>query len=202
LTIALQICFADRCRDFTALGFGGSRQASGGSHIDLMRPALILAALLLASFTAAAARAAPLRTAFLPFTLEDTSLPSPESRRDPADLARLKQVDQEVERLLVRSGDYTSVDTKSIASQIAENDLVGCADCAVSLARQIGAQAVLTGWVQKVSDLIIDMTIVIRSVGTGQMIAAGSASLRGDTDISWSRAASWLVTHRLLVPNR
>ncbi len=160
---------------------------------------LLFAAFLPAGLPAAAA-AAPLRTAFLPFTLQDTSLPAPGAAPEPADLARLGLVDKEVEKLLVRSGDYEAVDTAPIARAIAENDLVGCAGCAVSLARQLGAEAVLTGWVQKVSDLIINMTIVIRSVPGGQMIAAGNASLRGDTDIAWERAASWLVAHRLLPP--
>jgi len=158
-----------------------------------------LVLILLAALTTAAS-AAPLRTAFLPFILEDTSLPSPQSKPHPADLARLRLVDQVVEQSLVRSGEYIPVDLKPIAAQIAENDLVGCSDCAVSLGRQIGAQAVVTGWVQKVSDLIINMTIVIRSVGTGKIIAGGNASLRGDTDIAWTRAAAWLVAHRLLPP--
>ena len=161
------------------------------------RPAI---ALLLAALLPAGAAAAPLHTAFLPFTLEDTSLPAPNSPPEPADLARLRLVDHEVEKLLVRSGDYEAVDTAPIARALAENDLVGCGTCAVSLARQLGAQAVLSGWVQKVSDLIINMTIIIRSVGTGRIIAAGNASLRGDTDIAWERGASWLVMHRLLPP--
>jgi Protein of unknown function (DUF2380) len=169
------------------------------------RPAafLVLAALVFAALVAATtAAAAPLRTAFLPFTLEDTSLPAPDSPPEPADLARLHLVDHEVEKLLVRSGDYQAVATQPIARALAENDLVGCRTCAVSLARQIGAQAVLTGWVQKVSDLIINMTIVIRSVATGRIIAAGNASLRGDTDIAWQRGAAWLVAHRLVPPTR
>ena len=81
---------------------------------------------------------------------------------------------------------------------IGDNDLVGCDSCAVSLAREVGAEAVLYGWVQKVSDLIINMTILVRSVKTGQIIAAGNASLRGDTDIAWKRGAVWLIAHRLL----
>jgi hypothetical protein len=159
----------------------------------------LAAGLLLAClFLSAPAFAAPLSTAFLPFTLQDTSLPAPNSPPEPADLARLRLIDDEVQQLLVRSGDYAAVDTQPIARAIAENDLVGCTTCAVSLARQLGAQAVLTGWVQKVSALIISMTIIIRSVATGKIIAAGNASLRGDTDIAWERAASWLVAHRLL----
>lgn len=179
--------------DFSAL-----QRTSAALPSPRRRPRLAVWLLLACLFLPGPALAAPLRTAFLPLTLQDTSLPAPNAPPEPADLARLRLIDHEVQQLLVRSGDYASVDTQPIARAIAENDLMGCTTCAVSLARRLGAQAVLTGWVQKVSDLIINMTIIIRSVATGKMIAAGNASLRGDTDIAWERAASWLVTHRLL----
>lgn len=160
--------------------------------------ALVAAIMLAAGVTGGGARAAPLRTAFLPFTLEDTSRPDPGAQPDPADVARLREVQEMVQRLLVRSGDYVAVDTRPIAHAIADNDLVGCNGCAVSLGREVGAQVVVTGWVQKISTLIINMTVMVRSVRSGQMIVAGNASLRGDTDLSWTRATDWLVTHRLL----
>ena len=105
---------------------------------------------------------------------------------------------RKVQQRLVRSGEYVAVDTARIARAIHDNDLVGCDSCAVSLAREVGAEAVLYGWVQKVSDLIINMTILVRSVKTGQIIAAGNASICGDTDIAWKRGAAWLIAHRLL----
>jgi len=141
---------------------------------------------------------ARLRTAFMPFTLEDTSHPNPGARPDPADVARLRRVEEEVMRLLQQSGGYVAVSTKPLASAIAENDLAGCDGCAVVLAREVGAQAVVTGVVQKVSDLIISMNIAIQAVPSGRLIAAGSVDLRGDNDQSWRRGAAWLVSHRLL----
>ncbi|MGH7122674.1 MAG: DUF3280 domain-containing protein [Acetobacteraceae bacterium] len=148
--------------------------------------------------TAAGAEAAPLRAAFMPFGFEDTSQPNPGAVPEPADLARLRKAKAEVERLLLRSGAYVRVDTAPIAHAIAENDLDGCDGCAAALAREIAAQVVVTGSVQKISDLILDMNVVIRDVGTGRVIEAGTAGFRGDNDHAWMRAADWLVRYRLL----
>ncbi len=141
---------------------------------------------------------APLRTVFLPFTLEDTSRPNPGQKPEAADVARLGLVGKEVIRLLEKSGGYVPIDTRPIAREMAENDLYGCDGCAVALARQLDAEAVVTGLVQKVSLLIVDMNITIRAVPSGRVIAAGTAGLRGDNDLAWERAAAWLVAHRLL----
>ena len=169
------------------------------SHARIF-PIVCCLASCLAIFASKSAQAtrAPLRTAFLPFMFTDTSLPAPGAKPEAADVARLHTVDTEVQQRLVRSGEYVAVDTARIARAIHDNDLVGCDSCAVSLAREVGAEAVLYGWVQKVSDLIINMTILVRSVKTGQIIAAGNASIRGDTDIAWKRGAAWLIAHRLL----
>jgi hypothetical protein len=51
--------------------------------------------------------------------------------------------------------------------------------------------------VQKVSNLILNITLVVRDVGTGQVINAGSVDLRGNTDESWSRGLSYLLRNRL-----
>lgn len=151
------------------------------------------------AFAPAAAAGAPaLSTAFLPFTLLDTSRPNPGERPSPADVARLRMVRAEVIRLLEKSGRYAAVDLAPIARAISENDFYGCAGCAVQLAREVHARAVVTGLVQKVSLLIVDMSITIRAVPGGSVIAAGSAGLRGDNDLAWQREAQWLVAHRLL----
>jgi hypothetical protein len=42
------------------------------------------------------------------------------------------------------------------------------------------------------------MNIYVRNVATGELIAAMSADMRGNTDKSWSRALDFLVRNRLL----
>jgi hypothetical protein len=41
----------------------------------------------------------------------------------------------------------------------------------------------------------------VRDVHTGQLVAAASTDMRGNTDESCSRAMNYLVRNRLLAPN-
>jgi hypothetical protein len=55
--------------------------------------------------------------------------------------------------------------------------------------------------VQKVSNLILNISIYLRDVHSGQLITAMSADMRGNTDESWSRTLDWLIRNRLLAPD-
>ena len=55
--------------------------------------------------------------------------------------------------------------------------------------------------VQKVSNLILNMKVYIRDAHTGQLVTSMSVDLRGNTDETWFRAASYLLRNRLLAPN-
>jgi hypothetical protein len=68
------------------------------------------------------------------------------------------------------------------------------------LAKSLGAELAVTGTVQKVSNLILNMNIYVRDVSSGDTIAVMSADMRGNTDESWSRTLDWLVRNRLLAP--
>jgi len=68
------------------------------------------------------------------------------------------------------------------------------------LAQRIGAELAITGTVQKVSNLILNMNIYVRDVSSGATTAAMSADMRGTTDQTWSRTLDWLVRNRLLAP--
>ena len=55
--------------------------------------------------------------------------------------------------------------------------------------------------VQKVSELILIMSIYVRDALTGHLVSAMNADLRGNSDETWSRATTYLVRRRLLAPN-
>jgi len=79
--------------------------------------------------------------------------------------------------------------------------LQACGGCDVQYAQKLGADLAITGVVQKVSNLILNINIYLRDVHTGRLVTAVSADMRGNTDESWSRATNYLVRNRLLAPH-
>jgi hypothetical protein len=78
--------------------------------------------------------------------------------------------------------------------------LTRCNGCDLDLARQLGASLAVTGFVQKVSNLILNINVVVRDARDGQMLRGASVDIRGNTDESWSRGISYLVRNRLFDP--
>ena len=68
-------------------------------------------------------------------------------------------------------------------------------------AQKLGADLAITGLVQKVSALILNINVFVRDTHSGRLIASMSVDLRGNTDESWSRAMNYLLRNRLLAPN-
>ncbi len=114
-----------------------------------------------------------------PFELDDTSLQGETRGADSGDLARLARLDAKLREALARSGRYSPV---AVPTDPSVPSWWTCDGCEVDLARKAGAKFSVVGWVQKVSNLILNINIVMRDVGTGKRIAAGSVDIRGDTD--------------------
>jgi Protein of unknown function (DUF2380) len=172
-----------------------------GGHIEEMRlpPAFVAAALAALVFAAPVARAAPPLAALFRFELDDTSLQGEMRGRDAGDQRRLDRLDSQLLEALARSGRYTPV---AMPTGPETPSWWTCDGCELDLARKAGAKVSVIGWVQKVSNLILNINIVMRDVATGQRIAAGSVDIRGDTDESWAHGLSYLLRNRIFVePN-
>ncbi len=138
-------------------------------------------------------------TAVFDFELFDTSLEGEVRGLNEAEQQRLGMISELLRRLMVESGRYQAVDLTPVAAEIeAAGHFRGCNGCDVALARQLGASLAVTGVVQKVSNLILNINIYIRDTVGGGLVKAMSADIRGNTDQSWSRGVSWLVRNRLL----
>src|SRR5215207_8510535 len=85
----------------------------------------------------------------------------------------------------------------ALAEVAAVKSLRDCNGCELDLARKLGADLAAVGWVQKVSNLILNLTMQVREVGTGRLVRAGSVDIRGNTDESWRRGITYLVNRRL-----
>jgi hypothetical protein len=74
-----------------------------------------------------------------------------------------------------------------------EMQLHACNGCELDIARLVHADRVLIGWVQKVSNLILNINIQIEDAATGTVLLNKSVDLRGNTDETWRRGVSFLV---------
>ena len=148
----------------------------------------------------ASAHAAEPKVAVFDFELVDTSLEGATYGPRADQQARLAQITDQLRDQLAKSGRVTVVDVTPVAAQARAANLRNCGGCDAQFASQIGADFALIGWVQKVSNLILNMNIVVRDVKTGRVISVKSVDMRGNTDETWSRAMDWLIRYDLLAP--
>jgi hypothetical protein len=124
-----------------------------------------------------------------PFELDDAGPPAA------TDQAKLANLDAQLHDALAQSGRYTPF---AVPADPNRRELWTCNGCEIDIARKADAEFSVIGWVQKVSALILNINLVVRDVGTGQRVAAGSVDIRGDTDESWKRGLSYLLRNRIL----
>jgi hypothetical protein len=76
----------------------------------------------------------------------------------------------------------------------ARQNLRDCNGCELDIGRALKADRVLLGWVQKVSNLILNINIRVEDVATGAVVLQKSVDIRGNTDDSWRRGLDALVS--------
>ena len=170
----------------------------GSSRVVLWFAVLCLAVVA----TAANAEDQRPTVAVLPFTLIDTSLAGQVYGPQSVESARLRGARTEVAERLAAKGRFhiininkTTQETRKVAGK---QSLLDCSSCDTEIARRLGADYVIVGWVQKVSDLILNMNVAFFAVKKPSDVAAASVSIRGDTNESWARGARYLVDNVLL----
>jgi hypothetical protein len=115
-----------------------------------------------------------------------------------AQKARLKGVQARLAEQLQAQGLYRVVDLAPAQALVDESlaaqaFLYKCADCAQSIGRAAGADLVMVSWVQKVSELILNLNAEVLRVSDGRSLLVKSVDMRGNTDIAWDRGARYLV---------
>jgi Protein of unknown function (DUF2380) len=166
-----------------------------------MRGLLTIAIALPLSLTLTGAYAAKPKVAVFDFELVDTSLEGAQYGPRADQQARLKRAADQLRDRLAKSGRVDVADVAAVEAQAQAEDLRTCGGCEARLAREVGAQFAVIGWVQKVSNLILNVNIVVRDAASGRVVNVKSVDMRGNTDESWSRALDWLVRYDLLAPS-
>jgi hypothetical protein len=162
--------------------------------------AAVLTGVFLLSCSVASAREQS--AAIFDFELTDTSRENQLAPHDAEHQARLALVTERLRTRLAESGRFAVVDIAPVAREAHGSNLQACGGCDVQLAQRLGAEFAITGEVFKISNLILRMTIFVRDTKTGRNVTVANASLRGNTDESWTRAVDWLVRYQLLDPER
>jgi len=164
-----------------------------------MRAVLCFAAAIAVLAISSVAQATPMSAAIFPFEYVDLGQGSSGATPPPDEKARLALVGNLLRDKLAASGNYAPVELSAAQPAIEKAPaLRDCASCANEIARGAGAEIAVVGYVQKVSNLILNINIRITDARSGQVLAAGSADIRGNTDESWTRGVEWLVKNRLL----
>lgn len=115
-------------------------------------------------------------------------------------------IEQTISDELEKTGSYEVIeaDDSNKAQQIIQAGrdknyyLHDCNGCQIELGRQLEVDWVLVGWTQKVSNLILNLNLVVYDVKTSERIANAFVDLRGDTDESWLRATHYAIHNILL----
>ena len=68
-----------------------------------------------------------------------------------------------------------------------------CDDCAEQIGKLMGVDLVMATWVQKVSELILNLNVQIYDVKAQKVVFSKSVDMRGNDDVSWGRAVPYLV---------
>jgi len=126
---------------------------------------------------------------------ETRAFASEEARRETDRRAAL--ISAELAKELERRGMYRVLDPAPAAKLIerlkASSDLRACNGCELDIAKALGAERVALCWVQKVSELILNVNIEVRNVASGATLYAKSVDIRANTDESWLRGVRRLV---------
>ena len=147
---------------------------------------------------AGAAAATEPKVAVFDFELVDTSLEGATYGPRSDQQIRLVKITDQLRDRLAKSGRAAILDIAPIAAQAKAANLRTCNGCDADFANQLGADVAVSGRVQKVSNLILNMNVIVRDAKTARVLSLKSVDMRGNTDESWSRAIDWLVRNDLL----
>jgi hypothetical protein len=162
---------------------------------DRATPAVLALALLWGTTGGYCASAGPLKSiAVMDFEIIDDS---GDQASVPAQRERLKLISRQLREELSQAGLCRVLDNGPAQALIekykASQELRQCNGCELDIGKALGADLVALAWVQKVSNLILNINVEIKDVATGATRLNKSVDIRGNTDTSWRRGVSYMV---------
>lgn len=158
-----------------------------------------LVALLLFALASAASGepVPPGKVAFFGIHFLDTSTEGAYFGERPEERARIGLLETEIRQRFEAEG-FTLMDLAPIAEDLDRVvNPAKCYGCDVRMAQKLGADYVLVGEVQKVSNLILAMNLVLRDAGDGTMLRGQVVDIRANTDDSWLRGMRYILKNNI-----
>jgi hypothetical protein len=111
---------------------------------------------------------------------------------------RLRNAGLQLQQELAERRLYRVVDPAPTAQlqrdlRLQQEYLYRCDDCAAQVGQLANVDLVMQTWVQKVSELILNLNVQIYDVSSGKVVFTKSVDMRGNDDVSWNRAVRFLV---------
>ena len=113
---------------------------------------------------------------------------------------RLKIITKILRKKLEESKRYKPIDISPAKKEIEywRGGFHACNGCDADVAKKLGADLSLVGYVQKVSNLILNINVFMRDTKTGKLVEVQSVDVRGNTDETWTRSISYMIRNRIL----
>lgn len=142
-----------------------------------------------------------LKLAIFDIELDDFSAGGPIAGESPEETARLQRMTALARELLAQSGLFDIVDGSASTDQrVKDHWLRKCNGCDADIALALGADLSFVCFFRKISVMEQNLDIRIRDARTGKLAHAAQADLRGETDLSWSRALKFVIKYQLVEP--
>lgn len=155
----------------------------------------LVAALLMHGGAALAADAELPTVAVMGFELVDDH---PDAARAAQLRGRLAAIKAQLEQGLQGRALYRVIDTAGAQAMIdAQRErhefLYRCNGCLAEIGQRLGTRLVVVGWVQRVSELILNINVSVRDAQTDAEVLTKSVDLRGNTDETWTRGVNFML---------
>ncbi|WP_027998127.1 DUF3280 domain-containing protein [Sinorhizobium arboris] len=162
-----------------------------------MRQTLLALALMLSPALALAAPDTPLtrgaKVAFLGMTFVDLSTEGAYNGVRADETARLQLIENTTRDRFAQEG-FVVLSNDPVATELASTvNPADCYGCDVRMGERLGADYVLVGEVRKVSNLVLSINLVLREVGSGEILRGIAVDIRSNTDDSWLRGIRYIL---------
>lgn len=122
----------------------------------------------------------------------------PDPARDEVMRRRLAAIHAQLETGLVERGLYRVVDAAPAkplidAARAGNAFVYNCNGCFAEIGRRLGTRLVIVGWVQRISELILNINVAVKDAKTGADVLSKSVDLRGNNDESFARGMNFML---------